>query len=186
MPRTPIQFQQMKDERKLSILENALPLFALNGKDGVSIDMICQKAKCSHGLIYHYFKNVDQVYQELLTSDTYKNINESLNGFEAEDDAYSHFEKLTKKLQNVVKESRIAVCFALIIISDDGKKSLHSDLLKIISQGQEDGLITGGNPTDIVDTYFLVFKGLYQSLLNQKHPNVRVPSIDNILKIIKR
>ena len=50
----------MKDERKLSILESALPLFAIYGKNDVSIDMICNKAKCSHGLVYHYFKNVEQ------------------------------------------------------------------------------------------------------------------------------
>lgn len=186
MPRTPIQFQQMKDERKLSILENALPLFALNGKDGVSIDMICQKAKCSHGLIYHYFKNTDQVYQELLTSNTYQSLFESLNSFNAESDTYSTFEKLTKQLQNIAKDSRFAVCFALLIISDDGKKSFYSNLLKLVSKGQKEGVVTGGNPVDILDTYFLVFKGLYQSILNQKHPKIRVPSIDNILKIIRR
>ena len=186
MPRTPIQFQQMKDERKLSILENALPLFALNGKDGVSIDMICQRAKCSHGLIYHYFKNTKQVYQELLTSSTYQSLIESLNSFNAESDVNLTFEKLTKQLQDVVKESRFAVCFALIIISDDGKKSLYSNLLKLVSKGQKEGVVTGGNPVDILDTYFLVFKGLYQSILNQKHPKIRVPSIDNILKIIRR
>ena len=186
MPRTPIQFQQMKDERKLSILENALPLFALNGKDGVSIDMICQRSKCSHGLIYHYFKNTEQIYQELLTSSTYKSLYESLVSISVEENTYSVFEKLTKQLQDLIKESRFAVCFALIIVSDDGKKSLYSSLLKLISKGQKEGVVTGGNPVDILDTYFLVFKGLYQSVLNQKHPKIRVPSIDNILKIIKR
>ena len=186
MPRTPLQFQQMKDERKLSILENALPLFAVRGKDNVSIDMICQKAKCSHGLIYHYFKNVDQIYQELLTSSTYKNMAEALNKIDVENDSYSQFERLTKKLQEIAKDSRFAVCFALIIISDDSKKSLYSNLLKLVSKGQKEGTITGGNPTDIIDTYFLVFKGLYQSILNQKHSVIRVPSIDNILNIIRR
>ena len=82
MPRTPLQFQQMKDERKLSILESALPLFATNGKDSVSIDMICQKAKCSHGLAYHYFKNSEQIYSELLSSSTYKDLFSKLNVFD--------------------------------------------------------------------------------------------------------
>ena len=77
----------MKDERKLSILESALPLFAIHGKD-ISIDMICQKAKCSHGLAYHYFKNVDQIYNELLSSETYKSLYSSLDIFDLTKDVF--------------------------------------------------------------------------------------------------
>ena len=186
MPRTPLQFQQMKDERKLSILESALPLFAIYGKNDVSIDMICQKAKCSHGLAYHYFKNVDQIYAELLSSETYKTLLKSLDVFDYENDIYSQVVELTKKLMEIVKESRFTVAFALILISDNSKKSFYSDVVKLTSEGQKDGSVTGGKPVDIVDTYFLVFKGLYQSVLNQKHSEIRVPSIDNILKIIRR
>lgn len=186
MPRTPLQFQQMKDERKLSILESALPLFAIYGKNDVSIDMICQKAKCSHGLAYHYFKNVDQIYNELLSSETYKSLLKSLDSFNNEKDIYSQIVELTDKLLKLTKESRFAIAFALILISDSSKKSFYSNVVKLISDGQKEGLITGGKPVDIVDTYFLVFKGLYQSILNQKHSEIRVPSIDNILKIVRR
>ena len=69
MPRTKEQFTEMKDERKSSILKAALPLFSINKK--VSIDAICEKAKCSHGIIYHYYRNSDQVLQTLLKSELY-------------------------------------------------------------------------------------------------------------------
>ena len=185
MPRTPLQFQQMKDERKLSILESALPLFAIHGKD-VSIDMICLKAKCSHGLAYHYFKNSEQIYNERLTSETYKNLFNELTNVDLSTDAYSQIGKLVKKLVGLTSESKMIVAFALIIISQEDKKSLYSLFTKLVAQGQKEGTVTGGNPTDIVSACFLLQKGLYQTILNQKHPTSRVPSLDNILQIFER
>ena len=186
MPRTPLQFKQMKDERKLSILESALPLFAIHGKDGVSIDMICQKAKCSHGLVYHYFKNVLQVYDELLKSETYEALNTSLSEIDSSKEAYPQIVNKVDKLLSIIDESNILISFSLIIISDESKKSFYSSFAKLVTQGQKEKTVTGGKPEDIVQTFFLLLKGLYQSLLNQKHPNVRVPSIDNILNIFRR
>ena len=185
MPRTPLQFQQMKDERKLSILESALPLFAIHGKD-TTIDMICQKAKCSHGLAYHYFKNVDQIYNELLSSETYKTVLNRLNVFDENFDTYSQISSVSKTLVDFVKEPRFVVAFAQIIISDESKNSFYSRFVKLVTQGQKEGCVTGGNSTDIVGTFFNTLKGLYLTVLNQKHPEIKVPSIDNILRIILR
>ena len=185
MPRTPLQFQQMKDERKLSILESALPLFAVHGTN-IPIDMICQKAKCSHGLAYHYFKNVDQIYSELLRSETYKNLFSDLNNFSLEKEAYPQIVEVVKKFLNIVNESKTVISFALIIASDTDKKSFATNLAKLVANGQKEGTVTGGNPSDIVGTFILLIKGLYQTLLNQKHPDIKVPSIDNILQIFER
>lgn len=186
MPRTPLQFQQMKDERKLSILESALPLFATNGKDGVSIDMICQKAKCSHGLAYHYFKNSEQIYFELLSSSTYKDLFSKLNVFDLSKEAYPQLVELVSKLVGLVNESKTILSFVLIILADDNKNSLRSNVTKLISQGQKEGTITGGVPRDIASTLFFFLKGLFLSRLNEKHPSDKVPSVDNIIKIFKR
>lgn len=185
MPRTPLQFQQMKDERKLSILESALFLFAVHGKT-ISIDMICQKAKCSHGLAYHYFKNVDQIYDELLSSETYKNLYSFLDVFNFSNEAFPQVVEAVKKLVNIVKEPRITVAFAKIIISDETKNSFYSHFVKLVSQGQKEGTVTGGNSSDIVGSFFYLIKGLYLTILNEKHPNIKVPSIDNILNIFIR
>ena len=185
MPRTPIQFQQMKDERKLSILESALPLFAIYGSNDVSIDMICQKAKCSHGLFYHYFKNCEQIYKELLTSDSYKNIKNELLNLDENANEFSQVLSIAKKLLNIIKEPRFTVCFANIIISEADKNSLYYKLTKLVESGQKKRLITGGKPVDIVETFLFTIKGIYFSLLTKKHSDIRVPSIDNILNIFK-
>ena len=69
MPRTREQFSEMKDERRAAILNAALPLFSLGQK--VTIDMIADKAKCSHGIVYHYYTNTNQILEKLLKSSTY-------------------------------------------------------------------------------------------------------------------
>ena len=185
MPRTPLQFKQMKDERKLSILECSLPLFAIHGVSNVSIDMICNKAKCSHGLVYHYFKNVEQIYQELLSSETFLNLNKEFE-INLNDEAYPQIEKIVKKFLSLINESKELVSFALILISNEEKKSFYQAFVKLVGNGQKENSVTGGKPEDIASTFFFTLKGIYQTLLNQKHSNVRVPSIDNVLNIFRR
>ena len=44
-----------KLDRKNDILKSALKVFCEKGYSGAKIDDITKKAKCSHGLFYHYF-----------------------------------------------------------------------------------------------------------------------------------
>ena len=92
--------------------------------------------------------------------------------------------EIVKKLTNVdgvVKES-----YFKLIISDDGKKSLRQELTKLIKLGQEEGNVTGGNPSDIIDVFFLFLKGIYLTYLTKKKADVNVPSIDNIMEIFNK
>ena len=77
MPRTNDANKLIKDERKQSIISAALPLFVLYG-DKVSVDMICEKAKCSHGLLYHYFKDANNVLQKIKNSERFLSLQTTL------------------------------------------------------------------------------------------------------------
>lgn len=66
MPRSKEQFQKIKDARENQILESALYFFALRGYDGVSGDDITKNVGCSHGLLYHYFKSKEELFDCLL------------------------------------------------------------------------------------------------------------------------
>jgi len=186
MPRTPIQYQLMKDERKLSILESALPLFAIHGKDSVSIDMICKKAQCSHGLFYHYFKNSEQIYNELLKAENCVSIQSNLIPFEDDENAFPQLVEVSKKLLSYISGDKTVVSFALLVISDTSKNYFIEEITKLISRGQKEGSVTGGTPSEIASVYILFFKGLFLTYLNEKHPSIRMPSIDNIVQIFER
>lgn len=68
MPRSAEQFRQMQEKRKAKLLSAALYLFATEGFDATSIDEITKKARCAHGLFYHYYKDLNEVLVELLSN----------------------------------------------------------------------------------------------------------------------
>lgn len=184
MPRTREQFSEMKDERLNSILSAALPLFSLNGKK-VSIDAISNKAKCSHGIVYHYFKNSDEIYEKLLKSSTYVELYNRLFGV-LEGSSYEKIEEIISVLLDVSEAKFENVCYLNIIIKNEDKNSLFSVLSKLVKEGQNSGKIIAGEPAEVVNTLFFVFKGIYLSFLQEKHPAIKVPSLENVMQLIRK
>ena len=183
MPRTALQYKQIKYERKLSILEAALPLFGLYGNK-VSIDLISEKAKCSHGLVYHYFRNTDDVLEALLKSETYQSIKEELFINFNNRLAIEIVEELVNKLINV--HDVVRASYLNIIISSNDRKSLKNEFVKLLDRGQKEGDVTGGDPSDIYKTFEFVLKGIYLEYLTNKKADVKIPPSDYIMKIIRK
>ncbi len=89
MPRTFKENEKIKEERKNRILDVSLKLFANLGYENVSMDMIAKKAKCSHGLMYHYFADKNEIIKAhfekiktLLCADVKKAMEENEPGKE--------------------------------------------------------------------------------------------------------
>lgn len=55
-----------KEQTRKQLLEVSLELFAKNGYNGTSMDMIAKKAKVSKGLAYSHFKNKNALLFELV------------------------------------------------------------------------------------------------------------------------
>ena len=77
MPKTKEQFEQIRNERINTILESALTLFAYKGYDAVNLDEVTKEANCSHGLLYHYFKGKEELYQAVLERIVYPKSSEA-------------------------------------------------------------------------------------------------------------
>ena len=183
MPRTREQFSEMKDERKASILNAALPLFSLNKK--VSIDAICEKAKCSHGIIYHYYRNTDQILDTLLKSPTYVELKSKL--FEKpEGSSYEKIEEIVSVLLDVSEKQMEHVCYLNMFIKDKEKLSLYSLLVKLVKEAQTSGSVVAGDPNQLVDSIFLLLKGIYLTFLLEKHPDIKVPSVETVMQLIRK
>lgn len=65
-PRTPDQFQELREATKHKIFESALELFAEAGYHTTSISQIAKKAGISKGLMYNYFESKDQLLKEIV------------------------------------------------------------------------------------------------------------------------
>jgi len=50
-----------------SIVDTAMVLFAKNGFDGVSVDLIAKEAGINKAMIYYYFKNKAKLYETVIT-----------------------------------------------------------------------------------------------------------------------
>ena len=183
MPRTREQFAEMKDERRTSILKAALPLFALNKK--VSIDAICEKAKCSHGIVYHYFKNTDQIFEKLLKNPVYIELKDDLFN-KADGSSYERIEHIISVLLDVSNSKIENVCYLNMIINDREKGSLFTILVKLLLDGQAAGTIVAGEPSELVESLFLLLKGIYLTFLLEKHPKIKVPSYETVMQLFRK
>lgn len=66
MPRTPKQYEEIREERSKLIMDTALDLFATKGYHGTSINDIAIKAGISKGLLYNYFSGKEQLVIEIM------------------------------------------------------------------------------------------------------------------------
>ena len=183
MPRTREQFSEMKDERRSSILAAALPLFATSEK--VSIDAICEKAKCSHGIVYHYFKNTQQILDTLLKSSTYVELKQKLFQFDG-GSSYEKVQQIVSVLLDVSPKRIDIVSYLNLLIKEQSKDSLYVLFTKLVKDGQLSGTIIGGEPSELTDSIFLLLKGLYLSFLLEKHPVAKVPSSETVLQLLRK
>ena len=68
MPKNKTQLNALKESRKQEIVECALKIFCEKGYDGATINDIVKKAKCSHGLFYHYFDSKKAIFEAVSTA----------------------------------------------------------------------------------------------------------------------
>ncbi len=57
--------QMKKEVKKRLILEGALKVFCEKGIESATVDDICKKVDCSHGLFYHYYANKETLIADL-------------------------------------------------------------------------------------------------------------------------
>ena len=67
MPRTPEQYEQIREERRKAIMATALDLFANQGYNMTTISHIAEKAGISKGLLYNYFTSKEDLLKAIMT-----------------------------------------------------------------------------------------------------------------------
>jgi len=66
MPRTPEQYEQIREEKRKQIMDVALRLFAMEGYHATSISKIASEAGISKGLMYNYFDSKEALMFNIL------------------------------------------------------------------------------------------------------------------------
>lgn len=65
-PKTASQFEEIRENRKVQIMQVALELFAENGYAHTSISTIAARANISKGLLYNYFASKEDLLKQIM------------------------------------------------------------------------------------------------------------------------
>ena len=107
MPKTESQLLKLKEERKSEIVQAALKVFCEKGYDGATINDIVKKAKCSHGLFYHYFNSKKEIF-DAVTETRGKHMMYFLDKVIEDECSYvDKLRKLTEYTFNNIKKDEI-------------------------------------------------------------------------------
>ena len=66
MPRTPEQYEKIREEKRKQIMDAALELFSNEGYHGTSISKIAKAAGISKGLLYNYFTSKEELVGSIM------------------------------------------------------------------------------------------------------------------------
>jgi len=124
-PRTPEQFEEMREERKSHIMDVALEHFAKEGYHKTTISHIARHAGMSKGLMYNYFTSKESLLFEIIM----RSVNEMYSDFDRDKDGYlseDEFEFFIRRLFNLMKEKKTfwRLIFQLVMQNEVREKLL--------------------------------------------------------------
>ena len=104
-PRTQLQFEEIREEKKTLIMDAALEQFASEGYYATTISQIANHAGISKGLLYNYFESKEALLIAILqrsVMEIYKYFDVNKDGYLSEDE----FEFFVRKISVVLREKR--------------------------------------------------------------------------------
>ena len=134
-PRTPEQFEEIRDSRRLQIMEAALKLFATEGYGHSSISMLAKQAGISKGLMYNYFESKAALLEAIIEH----GMAEYVDLFDPNHDGILESEELVDFISNVfatMKQHKEYMIFFVNVIMQPKVKELlkNKPIVKYIEQ----------------------------------------------------
>lgn len=142
-PRTSKQYEEIREEKKLLIMNTALRHFANAGYHTTTINHIARHAGISKGLMYNYFESKEALLKAIIE----KSVTEVYNYFDTNRDGYlseEEFEYFIRKINFMLKEKRV---FWQLLSQLLMQKEVREQFLK--SFVGADSLIQSGLGSDI-------------------------------------
>jgi AcrR family transcriptional regulator len=186
--------EEQKEYRRLQILQIALEQFISKGFHGTSTREISKIAGVSSGLMFHYFKSKEALYEALI-----ENACEAMVFDYSENDSpVKVFEqKLTEVFQMIASNSGAAKMFVFMgsaaynaakISPKAGEMLARHDIIRqsipLIEKGQQLGEIREGNPCGLSIAFWCAIQGIAEEIAT--NPKAPYPEVNWILSIIKK
>lgn len=186
--------EEQKEKRREEILMAGLDMFIRKGYASTKISDIAEHVGMSVGLLFHYFKSKENLYEELVTI----GISGPMSIMETTDmEPIMFFESTAKQIFHYLQtESFTAKMFVLMSqafynegapqsIKDKlGNFDVYTPTTLLIQKGQENGTIREGDPYALAIAYWCAIQGIAEQIaINPESP---CPESDWIIDIIRR
>jgi AcrR family transcriptional regulator len=179
-PRTPEQFEEMRESRRQQIMDAALELFAQEGYANCSIAQLASYAHISKGLMYNYFESKEALLIALID----EGISEILNYFDPNHDGVLTNEELSgfvRKIFSSIRENQhFWILYINIVLQPRVKEFLEGEPFSNIMDQFGPMLITYFTQMGFEDPALemLTFSALIEGfgvLMVYAYPNVDLP-----------
>ena len=198
MPKSKEQFEQIRNERIKNILKSATTLFALKGYDAVNLDEVTKVAKCSHGLLYHYFKGKEELYQAVLEQVVYPECKKMISGVKWDQKAKYIVHDLLDSVLNVIKsnnDEQIRTLYLLLNIhlqknlpivkkNEKGRTMILASLEEIVARGIKEGDFKEFDPFELTISVLSLLKGLSFTRIHIGYKRFTCPHIEIIMGLL--
>lgn len=188
-----------KEARRNIIMKAGLSTFCKMGYDATNIEDIAREAKCSHGLIYYYFKNKQEIFNELLVeAKTYAEKFRTTFNTSGGLSARTQLKKDTELMLEVIeKDDMVFEYFQFLNMISMLKKNCDEyckvpkyvpyDIVKLIfDRGIAASEFISGDSGLYANTYLALLTGLAarkMQLKNNPKNRFTLPSADFILRM---
>jgi AcrR family transcriptional regulator len=186
--------EEQKEKRRSEILAVALDLFIRKGYAATKISDIAQNVGMSVGLLFHYFKSKENLYEELIKL----GVSGPMETMAPTDkNPLEFFEDTAKQLFYYIKTqpftSKMFVLMNQAFFNDVAPQSIK-EILKgfdvytpttlLIQKGQANGSIREGDPYALGIAYWCAIQGVAEQIA--MNPDYPCPESDWIIDILRR
>jgi AcrR family transcriptional regulator len=193
-PRAAAQLEQLKEERRRSVLRAARHVFARRGFMAAKISDMAAEAGISHGLIHHYFPGKDALFSAV--------VEESVQDWESlvtriRREPGTPWERLVSLCSQMVKGVYDEPEHLLVIVhafTEDAPRAVRESLERynrqvrenlamLIEEGQRTGAVAPGVPEELARALIALVQGL--AISRVVNPSGPLPLIEIVLRVLK-
>lgn len=186
--------EEQKEKRREEILSAGLDLFIRKGYTSTKISDIAERVGMSAGLLFHYFKSKEKLYEELIEI----GISGPMSVMAPTDlEPLAFFEDTAKQIFYYIRtESFTAKMFVLMsqaFYNEAAPKSIQDRLrefdvftptAELIRTGQSNGTIRKGDPKALAIAYWCAIQGIAEQMA--LNPDTPCPESDWIIDLLRR
>lgn len=198
MPKTKEQCEKIKQERMEQIYREALRLFAIKGYEAVTADEITKAVGCSHGLLFHYFANKEDLLQATVDNLALKLDLEITKNVNYEQKPKLVLQDLIDAYLSALKSSRDDYACAIYLLlnlwiqsknlskkkQEEMKYKIFDSIYEIVKKGVEEKEFIDSPPADLTITITSILKGLSYNRINLGYNKCIIPKSMLIMRMV--